>query len=71
MAPGVADQVLDWNAAHPFNEAAGGIRVEFTCDDGSQLTCTTRSLAWRAGNTAWIKLVGITGAVRLDRVKPL
>ena len=55
-----------WNRDHPV-----GTKVIVTRDDGTEFESKTRSKAWALGDhTAVVKVKGITGGYRLDRVRP-
>lgn len=60
-------RVEEWNTLYPE-----GTRVRVRLDDGSHLKTETLSEAWLlGGHTAVIKIIGIVGAFKLDRVSPL
>jgi hypothetical protein len=60
-------RVAEWNTLHPE-----GTPVRVKLDDGSEVTTTNLTEAWLlGGHTAVIKVCGISGAYKLDRVTAL
>lgn len=60
-------RVDEWNTLHPE-----GTPVSVKLDDDSVITTTTLTEAWLlGGHTAVIKVCGISGAYKLDRVTAL